>query len=79
MKRVAAKIVPKLFTKKATSHGQRSGDANDVQRRFRFAQKGHNWERIMGVWLDIDTKAQSSQWKYPEVPRLKKHVKAGQM
>ena len=29
----------------------RSGDVDDVQWRFRFAQKGHNCWRIMGVFL----------------------------
>ena len=24
-------------------HGHRSGDVDDVQQRFRFTQKGHNW------------------------------------
>ena len=38
---------------KTTSHGHPSGNVDDVQRRSRFAQKGHN----------IETKAYSSQWK----------------
>ena len=36
MKRAAAKIIPK-------SHGHRSGEVDDFQRRSRFTQKGHNW------------------------------------
>ena len=54
MKRAAAKIVPFQIAKfwaKTTSHGHRSGDVDDVQRRSRFVQKGHNWWRIMDVWL----------------------------
>ena len=53
-------------------HGHRSEDVDDVQRRSRFAQKDHNWRRILGVWLYIETKAQSPQWKRTEEPRLKK-------
>ena len=38
------KIVPKLqnFEQKITSHGHHPVNAGDVQRRFRFPQKGHN-------------------------------------
>ena len=39
------------FLARTTSHGHRSGDFDDVQQRSRFAQKGQNWWRIMGVWL----------------------------
>ena len=39
------------FWANTTSHGYRSGDVDDVQRRSRFAHKGHSWWRIMGVWL----------------------------
>ena len=40
------------FWAKPTSHGHRSGDVDDVQRWSRFAKKkGHNWWRIMSVWL----------------------------
>ena len=40
------------FWEKTTSHGHRSGDVDDVQRWSRFAKKkGHNWWRIMSVWL----------------------------
>ena len=55
------------FWAKTISHGHRSGDVNDVQRRFRFAQKEHNWWRSMDVLL-----WQSSQWKRPEKPTPKK-------
>ena len=37
-----------IFWAKTTSHGHRS---EDVQWRSKFAQKGRNWWRIMGVWL----------------------------
>ena len=45
MKHKAAKIVPKLlnFEQKTTSHGRRSGNVDNVQRRSRFALKYHNW------------------------------------
>ena len=39
------------FWAKTKSHGHCSGDVDNVQRWFSFAQKGHNWWRIMGVWL----------------------------
>ena len=39
------------FLAKTTLHGHRSGDVDNVQRRFRFAQKRHNWWRITKVWL----------------------------
>ena len=44
MKCVAAKIVPKLllFEQKTTSPRRLSGDIDNVQRRSRFALKGHN-------------------------------------
>ena len=44
MKHAAAKIVAKIakFRAKSTSHGHRTGEADDVQRRSRFAQKDHN-------------------------------------
>ena len=45
MKCAAAKIVN--FWAKTTSHGHCSGDAENVQRQSRFAQKGHNWWRII--------------------------------
>ena len=41
----------KTVNELTTSHEHRSGDVDDVQRRSRFAQKGHDWLRIMGVWL----------------------------
>ena len=40
MKRAAAKIVPKLLNFEQKQH--RSRDVDDVHRRSRFAQKGHN-------------------------------------
>ena len=68
------------FWAKTTSHRHCSEDIDDVQRRSRFAQKGHNWWRIVGVCHSIETKGQSSQWKRPEEPRLKKkHAKFSQM
>ena len=63
---------------KITSHKHCSGDVYDVQWRSRFAQKGNNWWRIMGVWL----------WHWNQSPILsmeaspknrKKHVKFGEM
>ena len=39
------------FWVRTMSHGHRSRDVDDVKRRSRFAQKDHNWCRIMGVWL----------------------------
>ena len=48
MKLAAAKIVPKLLNFEQKQH--RMDIAQDeVQRRSRLAQKGHNWWRIMGV------------------------------
>ena len=35
------------FWAKTTVHGPRSGDVHDIQRRSRFAQKAHNWWRIV--------------------------------
>ena len=37
------------FWAKTTSHGHRSEAVDDVQKRSRFAQKSHNWWRIMCV------------------------------
>ena len=53
MKREAAKIVPKLvnFEQKQRRMNIAQEMFNDVQRRYRFAQEGDNWWRIMGVWL----------------------------
>ena len=39
------------FWAKTMSLGYRSGDVDDVQWRSIFAHKGHNWWRILGVWL----------------------------
>ena len=47
MKSTAAYCKIAKFWEKTTSHGHRSGDVDDVQRRSRFAQKGHNWWLIM--------------------------------
>ena len=41
------------FWAKTTSHGNRSGNIDDVQRRSRFAQKGHNCWQIMGAQCPI--------------------------
>ena len=61
------------FSAKTTSHGHRLGDVDGVQRRSRFAQKGHNWWRItISPGNDIESKVQSWQWKHPEEPRQKK-------
>ena len=68
------------FCAKTTSHGHRSGDVDDVQRRFRFAEKSHIWWRNMGVWLlhwdqsriiPIGSAKNGQDWK--------NHVKLGQM
>ena len=63
------------FLAKTTSHSHCSGDVDDVQRRSRFAQKGHNFGDESWVYeygYDIETKAQSSQQKRPEEPKPKK-------
>ena len=45
MKRAAARFVSKFpkFLARTTSHGHRSEDVDDVQRRPRFGKKCHNW------------------------------------
>ena len=50
LQRILLKKIAK-FCAKTTLHGHRSGNVDDVQQRSRFAQKGHNWWRIMGVRL----------------------------
>ena len=49
MKGAAVKIVTKLlnFEQNTMSHGHRSGDVVDIQRRSKFAQEGHNLWRII--------------------------------
>ena len=32
-------------------HVHQSGDVDDIQRQFKFTQKGHNWCQIMRLWL----------------------------
>ena len=61
------------FCEKTSSHGHRSEYVDDIQRRSRFAQKGHNWWRIMYAY-DSVTKVQLFQWKRPE-----EHIKLGEM
>ena len=57
---------------KTMPHGNCSGDVDDFQRQSRFAQKGHDWWRIMEVWLWRWNQIQSSQWKRPDEPGPKK-------
>ena len=52
--------------KVATLHVYCLGDVDDVQRRSRFAKKVITGDESWVYGYDIETKAQSSQWKRPE-------------
>ena len=62
------------FCAKTKSNGRRSGEVEDVQRRSRFAQNGHE------SWVycyDIETKSQLSEWKPPKKAfQVRSNVKA---
>ena len=81
MKRVAAKIVPKFakFWAKTRSHGHSSGDVDDVQRRSRFTQKGHNCWWIMGVCLWHWNQSPIIPMEASRRAKTKKHNKFGQI
>ena len=81
MKIAAAEVVPKLLT---FEQKQRSMDIAQVMLKM-FSNNPDLLQKVITgdeSWVysyGIETKAQSSQWKRPEEPRPKKHVKFGQM
>ena len=65
------------FWIKTTSHGHRSGDVDDVQRRCRFAQKGHKWWRIK--CMTLKPKHNHPNGSVQKSQDRKRHVEFGQM
>ena len=69
------------FGVKTTPHRHRSGDIDRVQQRSRFAQKGCNWWRIMGIWLwhwnqtPIIPIEASRRAKTKKAPQIRSNVK----
>ena len=74
LKRVAAKFVPKLLNfdqkiRRVTIAQEMLNDVNDDPDLLKMVITGdESW--VYGY--DVETKAQSSQWKYTESPRPKK-------
>ena len=77
MKRVCAKFVPRLLT-----DDQRQTIARDLFERscedVQFLKNSVTGDESWVYWYDPKTKQQSSQWKGPTSPRLKKgrHVRS---
>ena len=81
MKRTAAEIISKLLNSEQKQHRMDIAQEmlmtfNDDANLFKNVLTGDDsW--VYGY--DIETKAQSSQWKRPEDPKPKKYANFGQM
>ena len=74
MKRVSAKFVPKLlnFEEKNRCMSIAQELLNDVNNNSNLLRRAIIGDEIWEYGYDVDTKAQSSQWKRSEEPRPKK-------
>ncbi|XP_046975163.1 protein GVQW3-like [Vanessa cardui] len=81
MKRVAAKFVPKLlnFKQKQRRISIAQELLNDVNNDPDLLKRVITGDETWVYGYDVETKAQSSEWKRPDEPRPKKHVKLDQM
>ena len=61
------------FWGKTTSHGHHSEDVDEPDLLQKVITDEESWMN----GYDIETKAPSSQWKRPEEPSSKKHIKFG--
>ncbi|UYV80226.1 hypothetical protein LAZ67_18002085, partial [Cordylochernes scorpioides] len=81
MRRVAAKFVPKLLNCDQKQH--RMNIANEMLDSVRddpnLLQRVITGDEAWVYGYDVETKAQSSQWKLPHEPRPKKRAKFGRM
>ena len=81
MRRVSAKFVPKLlnFDQKNRRMTITQEILNEVNEDPDFLKRVINGDESCVYGYDVETKAQSSQWKTPEEPTLKKHAKFDQL